>query len=59
MKRLFAAAVGGSLLMFGVVAQAAEKVMYQDVTDNKPDVGVSTTVYLASIAYKVVRNFQQ
>lgn len=46
MKRLVAAVVSGSLLMSGVAAQAAEKVMYQDVTDNKPDVGVSTTVYL-------------
>lgn len=28
------------------VANAGEKVMYQEITDNKPDVGVSTTVYL-------------
>ena len=27
-------------------ALAGEKVMYQEITDNKPEVGVSTTVYL-------------
>jgi hypothetical protein len=27
-------------------AIAADKVMYKEITDNKPDVGVSTTVYL-------------
>ena len=27
-------------------AWAGEKVLYQEITDNKPDVGVSTTVYL-------------
>jgi hypothetical protein len=46
MKRLVAAVMGGCLLMSGVAAQAAEKVMYQEITDNKPEVGVSTTVYL-------------
>jgi hypothetical protein len=46
MKRLVAAFVGGCLLASASVGQAAEKVMYQEITDNKPDVGVSTTVYL-------------
>jgi hypothetical protein len=46
MRRLFAALAGGSWLLAGVAAHAAEKVMYQVITDNKPDVGLSTTVYL-------------
>lgn len=46
MKRLIAALTVGFLLVSGSVAHAGEKVMYEEVTDNKPDVGVSTTVYL-------------
>jgi hypothetical protein len=33
-------------LAISTALAAAEKVMYQDITDNKPDVGVSTTVYM-------------
>lgn len=33
-------------LSISSTAWAAEKVMYQEITDNKPDVGVSATVYL-------------
>ena len=46
MKHLVAALMGGFLLVSGSIAQAGEKAMYQDVTDNKPDMGVSVTVYL-------------
>ncbi len=46
MKRLVAALAGGCMMLAGVAAHAAEKVMYQEITDNKPEVGVSTTVYL-------------
>jgi hypothetical protein len=46
MKRLIASFVGACLLMASGIAHASEKVMYQLVTDNKPDVGVSATVYL-------------
>jgi hypothetical protein len=46
MKRLVAALTVGFLIASGSVAHAGEKVMYQEITDNKPDVGVSTTVYL-------------
>jgi len=35
-----------SLLAASDTVYAGEKLMYQEVTDNKPDVGVSTTVYL-------------
>ena len=33
-------------LTLPLAAWAGEKVMYQNITDNKPDIGVSTTVYL-------------
>lgn len=46
MKYVIAVVAGACLLMSGVTAQAAEKAMYQELTDNKPDMGVSTTVYL-------------
>ena len=46
MKRLVASLAGACLLISGGAAYAGERVMYQEVTDNKPDVGVSTTVYL-------------
>ncbi len=46
MKRLVAALAGVSLLFAGTAAHAAPRVMYMEVTDNKPDVGASTTVYL-------------
>ena len=46
MRRLVAALAGGCMLLAGVAAHAADKVMYQEITDNKPEVGVSTTVYL-------------
>lgn len=46
MKRLVAALTVGFLLVSGSKAHAAEKVMYQEITDNKPEVGVSSTVYL-------------
>jgi hypothetical protein len=46
MKRLVASLAGACLLMCGSAACAGERVMYQEITDNKPDVGVSTTVYL-------------
>lgn len=46
MKRLIATIAGGCMFISGFAAQAAEKVMYQEIQDNKPDVGVSTTVYL-------------
>jgi len=46
MKRLVATLAGGCMLLAGVAAHAAEKVMYQETTDNKPEVGVNTTVYL-------------
>ena len=35
-----------ALVSLSGTAIAAEKVMYKEITDNKPDVGVSTTVYL-------------
>jgi hypothetical protein len=34
------------MLVSGTAAHAGEKVMYQEITDNKPEVGISTTVYL-------------
>ena len=46
MKRLVVALTVGFLLVSGSTAHAAEKVMYQEITDNKPEVGVSATVYL-------------
>ena len=46
MKRLVASLAGACLLISGGAAYAGERVMYQEITDNKPDVGVSTTVYL-------------
>jgi hypothetical protein len=46
MKRMISSVVGACLLLSGGAAHAAEKVMYQEITDNKPEVGVSTTVYL-------------
>jgi hypothetical protein len=46
MKRLVVALTVGFFLVSGSSAHAAEKVMYQEITDNKPEVGVSTTVYL-------------
>lgn len=46
MKRLVATLAGGCMFLAGAGAHAGEKVMYQDVTYNKPDVGVSMTVYL-------------
>lgn len=46
MKRLVAALTVGFLLVSGSTAHAAEKVMYQEITDNKPEVGISATVYL-------------
>ena len=49
MKRLIAPLTVGILLVSGSVVHAGEKVMYQDIADNKPDVGVSTTVYLGDI----------
>ncbi len=35
-----------ALVSLSGTAIAADKVMYKEITDNKPDVGVSTTVYL-------------
>lgn len=32
--------------MLSSAAHAGERVMYQEITDNQPDVGVSTTLYL-------------
>lgn len=46
MKRLIVAFTVGFFLVLGSVAHAVEKVMYQEITDNKPEVGVSTIVYL-------------
>lgn len=46
MKRLVATLVGGCMLMTSGIAYAGDKAMYQEITDHKPDVGVSTTVYL-------------
>lgn len=46
MKGSVAGIAGAILLMVSSVAHAGERVMYQEITDNKPDVGVSTTVYL-------------
>ena len=46
MKSLVANLAGVCLLLSGSAAHAGEKVMYQEITDNKPDVGVSMTVYL-------------
>lgn len=43
LKNLMAAALS---LSVSTTAWAAEKIMYQEITDNKPDVGVSATVYL-------------
>lgn len=45
-KRLVASLAGACLSMSGNAALASDPVMYQEITDNKPDVGVSTTVYL-------------
>lgn len=38
--------VAALALSISSTAWAAEKVMYQEITDNKPDAGVSVTVYL-------------
>jgi hypothetical protein len=46
MKSLVASFAGACMLMSANASQAADKVMYQEVNDNKPDVGVSTTVYI-------------
>lgn len=46
MKGSAAAIAAAFMLMVSTVASAGERVMYQEITDNKPDVGVSTTVYL-------------
>lgn len=46
MKSFAAGIAAASLLMLSCAAHAGERVMYQEITDNKPDVGVSTTVYL-------------
>lgn len=46
MKSLVASLAGASMLVSACAAHAAEKVMYKEITDNKPDVGVNTTVYL-------------
>jgi len=46
MKGSAAAVAAAFLLMVSSVAHAGERVMYQEITDNKPEVGVSTTVYL-------------
>lgn len=46
MKHFTAIIASCFLFVSGSAAYAAEKVMYQEITDNKPEVGVSTTVYL-------------
>lgn len=46
LKNLALGFVGLCVVAITGVAHAGEKVMYQEITDNKPDVGVSTTVYL-------------
>lgn len=46
MKHFSAIIASFFLFVSGSAAYAAEKVMYKVISDNKPDVGVSTTVYL-------------
>lgn len=46
MKSLVASVAVACMLMSAHTAEAAERVMYQEITDNKPDVDVSTTAYL-------------
>jgi hypothetical protein len=46
MKMLISNITSLFLLISGTAAHAGEKVMYQAITDNKPNVGISATVYL-------------
>ena len=45
-KQLAIGLAGTFFALTSSIAHAGEKVMYQEITDNKPEVGVSTTVYL-------------
>ena len=46
LKKLALGLVAATASLFAGAANGSEKVMYQEITDNKPDVGVSVTVYL-------------
>jgi hypothetical protein len=46
MKNITSIIASGLVFISGSAAYAGEKVMYQEITDNKPEVGVSATVYL-------------